>query len=403
MNSKSPIFTRDFVLVCLATFLSHSAQSLVLTAIPLLLKQMGFAAGFIGGFVGAFAMCALIARFPVGGAVDRFGSRAFGAGGAGLLGVGCVLYILVPLVPVRMPFAAAVPLLLPLAGITHAVGFSTYGTSASSFVAYTAPLARRGEAVSYYGILTNVATSIAAGVSLPIVAAWGFPALFETAAVMATLAAILSSSLCDTPRSEDSSRFTVVHFRIETKVLAPALVSTTLAAGNGMALAFVSLLGLERGIANPGIYFTAVALTSIVFRIVAGRLADTYGRFASIIPGMLMASTGLVIVARTSSTEMLVLAGIVYGIGSASAIPALQALVIDLAGPAQRGSAMATYWAMVDLGVSVGSIAAGQIAPVVGYGGVFIAASSAPLVGLCILLAYARLRQAPPSSHERTR
>jgi MFS family permease len=167
LNSKAPIFTRDFVLVCLATLLSGSVQSLVLTAIPLLLKQLGFAAGFVGGFLGAFAMCALIARFPVGGAVDRFGSRAFGAGGAGLLSVACVLYVLVPLVPARTPFAAAVPLLLPLAGIAHSVGFSTYGTAASSFVAYTVPPTRRGEAVGYYGILKNIATGIAAGLRDP--------------------------------------------------------------------------------------------------------------------------------------------------------------------------------------------------------------------------------------------
>jgi len=138
---------------------------------------------------------------------------------------------------------------------------------------------------------------------------------------------------------------------------------------------------------------------SIVFRIIAGRLADTYGRFASIIPGLLLATAGLVLVAKASSTETLALAGIVYGIGSASAIPALEALIIDLAGPDQRGSAMATHWAMVDLGVSAGSIVAGQIAPVIGYGGVFVAASSAPLVGLCFL-AYVCLRRALPSRRD---
>jgi MFS family permease len=399
LDSKAPIFTRDFVLVCLATLLSSSTHSLLLTAIPLLLKQMGFAAGFVGGFVGAFAMCALITRFPVGGAVDRFGSRAFGAGGAGLLGVACVLYVLVPLVPVRMLFAAAVPLLLPLAGIAHGVGFSTYGTAASSFVAYTVPPARRGEAIGYYGILKNIATGVAAGVSLLIVGAWGFSALLGTAAAMAALAAVLSSSLHDAPRTGDSRGPTAGPFRIETKVLVPALVSAMLAAGTGTALAFVPLLGFERGISNPGVYFTAVALMSIVFRIIAGRLADTYGRFASIIPGLLLATAGLVLVAKASSTETLALAGIVYGIGSASAIPALEALIIDLAGPDQRGSAMATHWAMVDLGVSAGSIVAGQIAPVIGYGGVFVAASSAPLVGLCFL-AYVCLRRALPSRRD---
>ncbi len=403
MDSKAPVFTRDFGLICLTTLLSASAQSLVLTAIPLLLMQLGFAAEFVGLFVGAFALGALIVRFPVGAAVDRFGWRAFGSGGAGLVGVACLLYALIPFVPVQMPFIATVPLLLPLAGIAHSVGFSTYGTSASSFVAYTVPAARRGEAVGYYGILTDVAKGIAAGVSLLIVAAWGFPALLGIAAIMSTLAAIVSSSLRDTPRAEVSGGSVTVPLRIETRVLVPALVSAMLAAGTGTALAFVPLLGVERGIVNPGIYFTAVALTSVVFRVIAGRVADIYGRFASIIPGIFLATAGLALVARASSTQTLVLAGIVYGIGSASAVPALMALVIDLGGPDRRGAAMATYWAMVDLGVSGGSVVAGQIVPAVGYGGLFIVAALAPLAGLCAFLLYARLRQIRPSQHDSTR
>jgi hypothetical protein len=64
---------------------------------------------------------------------------------------------------------------------------------------------------------------------------------------------------------------------------------------------------------------------------------------------------------------------------------------------------MAIHWAMVDLGVRTRSVVAGQIAPAVGYGGVLVAASSAPLVGLRGFLGYARLREVPPSGHGRTR
>jgi len=383
LSPRAPVFTRDFLLVCLVTLLSSSAHSLVLTAIPLFLIQMGFGAAFVGGFIGAFSMCALIARFPVGVAVDRFGCRAFGSGGAGLLFVACMLYALVPVVPWRVPFTAAVPLLLPVAGIAHSLGFSTYGTSASSFVAYTVPTARRGEAVGYYGILMNVARGLAAGVSLLIVAQWGFSALLGTAAVIAALAAILALSLDDAPRVAKTSSLTAGRFRLQSKVLLPASVSATLAAGAGAALAFVPVLGAERGVANPGIYFTAVALTSIAFRIVAGRAADSYGRFAPVIPGMLLASGGLLLISHASSVETLVLAGVVFGMGLATAEPALQALVIDRASQDQRGSAMATYYAMVDLGVSTGSVVSGHLAPSVGYGGVFSIASWAPIVGMC--------------------
>ncbi len=387
------------MLVCTASFLSSSAQYLVITAIPLLLKDMGFGDEFVGGYVGAFAFGALVARFPVGGAVDRFGARLFGAGGAGVLGAACVLYALMPMVPVPLPLIAEIPLLLPVAGIAHSIGFSTYGTAASSFVAYTAPQERRGEAVAYYGVLTNVATGGAAGVSLLIVEAWGFTVLLATAASIALLAAILSSNLGNTPRAVNSGAF--ASLQIEKSVLVPGLASTALAVGNGVALAFVPLLGLERGIADPGLYFTVVALTSITFRVLSGRFVDAFGRTASILPGMLATAAGLFLVARASSIETLALAGLVYGIGSASAIPALQALAIDVAGPDRRGAAMATFWATVDLGVSVGSMAAGQIAAVAGYSGAFMAASLAPLAGLVLFVIYLGSRRRPAGVRSR--
>jgi MFS family permease len=396
LSHRTPVFTRDFVLVCCATLLLTSAQSLVLTALPVYLVRIGFAAGFVGAFIAGFAICALIARLPVGMSVDRFGSRTFGLAGAALLSVGCVLYAMVPFVSWRVPFAATIPVLLPIAGIAHSVGFSTHGTSASGFVAYAAPIARRGEAVGYYGVLMNVAKGIAAGISLLIVAARGFVFLLGIAAVLAALASILWFVLGDVERTTRGTMPMSGRFQVDRRVLLPASVASLLSAGAGVALAFVPLVGVERGVANPGIYFTAVALTSIAFRVVAGRVADSYGRSASIVPGMLLVSAGLMLIARASSTPMLALAGVVYGLGLASADPALQALAIDVAEPKRRGSAMATYYAMVDLGVSAGSVISGQLADAVGYGGAFAAASCAPLVGLGGFLGFARLGRLRP-------
>lgn len=388
MNSKAPIFTRDFILVCLAAFAYSAAQSLVVTALPLFLKDLGLAAGFIGGFIGAVSTCALLARLPIGGAVDRFGSRILGCLGAGLLAFSFVLYALILLIPSQMA------LLLPFAGIIHGAGIGTYGTATNSFVAYTVPSTRRGEAVGYYGILINVAQAISAGASLFIVATLGFTILLGAGALMAMLAAFLAFILRDTPRASGIQSW-VSFFQIEKSAVIPSIVNATLTLAHGVALSFITLLGLERGVQNPGIYFTAIALTSIVARIFTGRTADRFGRLALIIPGMLLLTTSLILVANISSAATLAFAGIVYGVGAACAIPALQAFIIDLAAPERRGASMATYSASIDLGIIIGSIVAGQIAPSIGYGGVFFAASAAPLIGLGILLTYARLHHIP--------
>lgn len=386
MGKPPPLFTRDFVLVCTASFIFGSAQYLVITAIPLLLKIMGLGDKFVGAYIGAFSLGALVARFPVGGAVDRFGARLFGWCGAGLLSVGCLLYAAMQSVPASLSLFAKIPLLLLVAGIVHSLGFGTFGTAANAYVAYTVPQARRGEAVAYYGILTNVASGAGAGVSLLIVQEWGFTVLLIAAASLGLVAAILASNLGQTPLA-DSRAFAAL--QAEKSVIVPGLASMALAAGNGVAIAFVPLLGLERGIPDPGFYFTVVAVSSITIRVLSGRLADTFGRTATIVPGMLFTAAGIFLVGRASSIETLALAGLVYGVGSATAIPGLQALAIDVAGSDRRGAAMATFWATIDVGVCIGSVSAGQVAAAVGYGEAFTAASVAPLVGLVLFAAYA--------------
>lgn len=386
-----PIFTRDFVLICLATLLASSTQYFVITPLSIYLSNLGFGPEFIGSFIGSFAIGALIVRIPIGGAVDRYGARWFGLVGAGLLTTACLLYASIPFVPIALPWGMRIPLVLIAAGVVHSVGFSIFGTAANSFVAYTVPAARRGEAVGYYGTLINVAMSIAAGLSIVIATQFGFTFLFALAAAIATGAFLSTRALRENPRSATAPRL----MRIERSVIAPGLAHTALAASNGMGLAFIPLFGLERGISNPGIYYTIVALTSIVFRIVGGRVTDAYGRLASIVPGLLLASIGLFIITQISSVEMLAFSGFVFGMGWASAAPAFQALVIDVSGNTPRGAAMATYWALVDLGVGLGSILGGWIAATFGYRGVFVAASLTPLLGLGIILTYSHLRSKP--------
>lgn len=388
MNSQPPVLTRNFVLICLATFFSSGAQFLVLTAIPSLLTDLGYSSGFVGVFVGAFGLGALVVRLPVGRAVDRFGTRVFAVIGAVSMSSAYVLYAILSIALKQPSFGSLVPFLLPLAGLGHSLGFSTYGTAAHSFVAFAAPRKRRGEAISYYGMLIDAARALGSGLSLVIVAARGYSEPLLFAALIALLAAALASRLERATRKMDDSALPPAALRIETRVLPPALTNSSLALSGGAALAFVPLLGLERGIVNPGAFFTVVSLTSIVMRIFTGRLIDRFGRVSSVVPGMLLTAAGLLIVSRMSSHTTLVLAGLVYGTGFSIASIALQAYAIDLGGREQQGAAMATYFAMVDVGIAVGSMAAGQLASRVGYGGVFSTASAVPVVGLAAFLIY---------------
>jgi MFS family permease len=395
LAAKSPdrIFTPGFVLVGLATLAQASCLMLVNTSIGLLVvREFGLGPQVVGAVIGIQATCALLSRFPVGSWSDRYGSRLFAFGGAAMMVVSCVAFILSMSNRAAIPIGGGGPILLVLASMLSGVALSTFSTAASTYIAYTVPSSRRAEAVGYYGVLQGLAQGFGAGVSIVIVDGLGFGALYAIAAVATVVAAVLSLGLHEGRRPVSATPMGV-GFRLHRGVIAPSLAQYAVIVGNGAAFSFVPLLGISRGVANPGLYFTAVAISSIVARLLTGRIADRRGRFTVIAPGMIVTAVGMYIVSSAASAEAFILAGIAVGIGFATAQPALQALAIDLAGPAERGTAMATFWAFTDFGVITGSFVSGQIAAVSGLGTVFVVSAVMPLVGVAGLLAWRQLRR----------
>src|SRR5207245_10886952 len=94
-----------------------------------------------------------------------------------------------------------------------------------------------------------------------------------------------------------------VGFRLDRGVVAPSLAQYSVIVGTGAAFSFIPLLGISRGVTNPGLYFTAVAISSIVARLLTGRTADRRGRFAAIVPGMIVTAIGIALVSRAASSH----------------------------------------------------------------------------------------------------
>ncbi len=387
------IFTLGFVLIGLATLAEVSCLMLVNTSIGLLVvREFGLGPQVAGAVIGIQAAAALVSRFPVGSWSDRYGSRLFAFGGAAVMLVSCLALILSLSIRATVPIGGGVPMLVVLASALSGVALSTFTTAASTYIAYTVPVARRAEAVGYYGVLQGVAQGFGAGVAIVVIDGLGFGALYTIAAVATVIAALLSLGLREGSRPRSATPMGI-GFRLHRGVIAPSLAQYAVIVGNGAAFSFIPLLGISRGVANPGLYFTAMAISSIVARLLTGRIADRRGRFTAIVPGMIVTAAGMYIVSSAASLEAFALAGVAVGIGFATAQPALQALAIGLAEPAERGAAMATFWAFTDFGVITGSFVSGQIAAVSGFGTVFVVSSVMPLVAVAGLLAWWQVRR----------
>ena len=164
-------------------------------------------------------------------------------------------------------------------------------------------------------------------------------------------------------------------FFIHRKVLPSSITSFFFYFIWGALSTFFPLYAINNGVANPGLFFTAMAITLMLGRALGGKLLDLYRIERVIIFFLTLCIISMTILAFSKTLPMFILVGMIWGIGAAFVNPAIMAYTLDRAG-SNRGPAMGTYTAFSDLGVSLGPVIMGIIIPWTGY----------PIMFLCLAL-----------------
>jgi MFS family permease len=155
--------------------------------------------------------------------------------------------------------------------------------------------------------------------------------------------------------------------------------------------AFLPTFAEDLGVTTLSLFYTAYALSAIVVRLAGGRLIDTRGRRAVIVPSMFVqaAATGLlallgVLVTRSSAVPVLpglFVAGLLSGGAHGFLYPGLAALVTDATPPERRASVVGVFSAMFLVGQTAGAFAFGYVANALGYGSMWAALTALLLLG----------------------
>jgi MFS family permease len=161
--------------------------------------------------------------------------------------------------------------------------------------------------------------------------------------------------------------------------------------GSGTIFAFLPTFAEDLGVTTLSLFYTAYSLAAIVVRLAGGRLIDTRGRRAVIVPSTFVQAlaTGLlallgVLVTRTSATPVLpvlFVAGLLAGGAHGLLYPALAALVTDATPPDRRGAVVGLFSAVMLVGQSAGAFAFGYVANALGYGSMWALLTALLLVG----------------------
>ncbi len=130
-----------------------------------------------------------------------------------------------------------------------------------------------------------------------------------------------------------------------------------------------------------GIVIGAYAITGLLLRPVAGRLADTRGRKPLVLVGAILLSLGGLLYVPHLGLAGLIGARLVLGIGEGTLYTSGSAWIVDLAPAERRGRVLGLYGLAVWGGLSVGPLAGELLLHASGYAAVWVFAAAMPLLG----------------------
>lgn len=379
--TKEKIWTKDFVLICLANFFIFLGFQMTLPTLPLFVNELGGSDQLIGIIVGIFTFSALLLRPYAGHALDSKGRQFVYMTGLAIFVISVASF----------SFITSIAVLL-LMRVVQGVGWGFSTTATGTIATDLIPEKRRGEGMGYFGLSGNIALAFGPALGLQLAGVISFTQLFLICSALGFIAFLLSAKIKYKKVEEAPVKSTTVKFDIfEKTALEPAILLFFITVTFGGIASFLPLYAEEKGIAGIELYFLVFAIFLMVSRTFAGKIYDTRGHIYVFLPGTVLIFVAMLLLSWLPGTTALLIAAGLYGLGFGSVQPALQAWAVNKAPANRKGMANATFFSSFDLGVGLGAIVFGQLAYQFGYAIIYLTAASSVLLSI-ILYIYLLLR-----------
>jgi MFS family permease len=347
------IYTLQFALVCLSSFLFSASFNMLIPELPAYLSGMG-GASYKGLIIALFTLTAGFSRPFSGKLTDTIGRVPVMAVGSVVCFVCGFLY----------------PVLTTVAGflflrLIH--GFSTgfKPTATAAYVADLVPVNRWGEAMGVHGLCFSTGLAIGPAIGSTITDHFSINILFYCSSVFALLSIAILANMKETLK--DKQRFAFSQLKIsrkdiiEWKVIPAAIITLLSYVSYGVILTVIGDWSKYLGTSNKGLFFMVFTLASLLIRFVAGRASDQYGRVLILKISLVLLAASLLGIGLANSSFVLMGASVLYGIATGMLSPAANAWTIDLSDPDHRGKAMATMYIALEAGIGIGALLAGWL------------------------------------------
>ncbi len=349
MNTNpTRLYTPQFLLLCLSNVLFAASFGMILPELPAYLASLG-GAEYKGLIIGLFTLTAGISRPISGKLADTVGRVPVMIIGSLVCVVCSLLY----------PFVGSVFGFL-LLRLFH--GFSTgfKPTASTALVADLVPQNRRGEALGIAGISGSIGLSGGPILGSSLAYYYSIDVMFYASSIIAAVSIIIILGIGETVKNPQRFRFSLLKLSrrdiICISAVPAGIVTFCMYFPYGAILTIVPDQCDFLGIENKGTAFAAFTGSSMLSRLIAGKVSDIFGRIPVLYASAAGAAIALFFLGQVTTGAQLYWAigfsGFALGIGG----PAVFAWAIDLSAETERGRAMGTVYICLEAAIGIGAL-----------------------------------------------
>ncbi|WP_295747625.1 MFS transporter [uncultured Limosilactobacillus sp.] len=353
MQKKESFYTKDVVLVMMASFFFMFSTMFINPLINGYAKELGSTAVFAGLIVGIMSLASMFLRPVAGNLTDHFSKYLLATIGGVLIFLGILGYILTPNSELLLVFR-----------LLNGTGFVLATVCMTTWLALLVPRQHVGEAMGFYGLMNALAMAVAPAVSINLYHLIGYRKSIMFAAAAALLMIICVQFVGDhgQPVQLHHPRPHAAFQIIQPNVLPVAILTTLFAIPYFTTQADIVSYVEQRNVnVAVGTYFLIYAVILLAIRIIFKAAFDTV-RFG-VWFWVSWVATGLYVtfLAVMTNNWLMFLAAAGMAVGYGVIYSVLQATAMLLAPMDEQGLASATFYLGLDIGMTLGPILGGVI------------------------------------------
>ena len=371
MNSKSKLWTKDFIMVSASNFLLFVSFYLLMVTLAMYSIEQFQVSGSIAGLASSiFVLGAVVVRPIAGNLLARIGKKK-------LLVFGLVLFFFVTILYFPINSIGWMLLIRFIHGFAFGISSTATGTIAVDVI----PPSRRGEGMGYFATSNNLAMSIGPFIGLMTLQYFSGDTIFIITTII-SITALLTALYMKVPEVKvnyiEKTRKQKFHINdyFEKSAYPISILMLILGIANSSILSFINAYSVEINLVSAAsFFFVMYAVFLLMSRPITGRLYDKKGENSVIYPAIALFGLGLIVLSQASSGIALLVAGAIIGVGFGTLQSSAQTIAVSGVPHARVGLATSTFYVFYDLGMGMGPFLLGYVMQVTGFRGLYLAMS----------------------------